>query len=358
MTEPVTVGLSGGVDSAVAAAILLEEGHTVSGVFMKNWDDQDPQCTAAADYEDVRMVCEHLGIPYYSVNFEREYRERVFASFLADYRRGRTPNPDVLCNSEIKFAAFLDFAADAGAQSVATGHYARTQKDNGLTLLLKGRDEKKDQSYFLCLLNQQQLRRVRFPLGGMVKDEVRLLARDLGLPVAEKKDSTGICFIGERRFKDFLLQFFPNNPGPVKECESGMCLGTHDGLYCYTLGQRRGLRIGGQAGKNGGRWFVTGKDPATNTLFVSQNEELLLSSSLYLDHLHFIGEARTAPFFCSAKIRYRQPDQQVYAEPEGEGWRVTFKAPQRAVTSGQYCVLYENEVCLGGGQISESSRLS
>lgn len=354
MTEPVTVGLSGGVDSAVAAALLLQEGLPLNGVFMKNWDAQDPQCTAASDYEDVRAVCEHLGIPYYSVNFEREYKERVFAAFLADYRSGKTPNPDVLCNSEIKFAAFLDFALNAGSGEIATGHYVRKIRDGRETLLLKGCDENKDQSYFLCLLTQQQLERARFPLGELRKQEVRRLAGELGLPVAAKKDSTGICFIGERHFKEFLMQFFPNNPGPVYEQESGLLLGTHDGLLYYTLGQRRGLRIGGKAGKAPGRWFVTGKDPARNALLVSQSEEALYADSLYVENLHFIGPPRKSAFFCQAKIRYRQPDQKACAEPEGSGWRIRFSLPQRAITPGQYCVLYDGEVCLGGGQICTS----
>lgn len=354
MKTPVTVGLSGGVDSAVAAHLLLEQGYDVTGVFMKNWDDADPLCSAASDYADVCAVGSALGIPYYSVNFEQEYQERVFASFLRDYGAGRTPNPDVLCNSEIKFAAFLDFALDSGSDLVATGHYARTANEGGRTLLLKGRDPGKDQSYFLCLLSQEQLSRTVFPLGDLLKSEVRGLARQLDLQVAEKRDSTGICFIGERNFKAFLMQYFPQCPGPIRSLEDGAQLGSHDGLLYYTLGQRRGLGIGGQAGAADGRWFVVGKDLAENALIVSQSEKALFSDALYMDGLHFIAGDPPVSFSCQAKIRYRQPDQEAHVEKDAHGWRVSFAQPQRAVCPGQYCVLYDGDVCLGGGAIRES----
>lgn len=355
MSSPVTVGLSGGVDSAVAAYLLREQGCLVTGVFMKNWDDGDPLCSAASDYADVQAVSELLGIPYYSVNFEQEYRDRVFAVFLREYAAGRTPNPDVLCNSEIKFAAFLDFAYDSGSDQIATGHYARTARDGSETLLLRGRDAGKDQSYFLCLLRQDQLRRAVFPLGDLQKSEVRDIARGLNLPVAEKKDSTGICFIGERNFKKFLMQYFPQKPGPICTLEDGRQVGTHDGLLYYTLGQRRGLGIGGQTGSGDGRWFVIGKNVAENSLVVSQSEAALYSPALYLDDLHFIGPEPAAPFDCQAKIRYRQPDQQARVEKDACGWRVSFAQPQRAVCPGQYCVLYDGDVCLGGGAIRETT---
>ncbi|MBD5558742.1 MAG: tRNA 2-thiouridine(34) synthase MnmA [Clostridia bacterium] len=355
MSSQITVGLSGGVDSAVAAYLLKARGLPVTGVFMKNWDDADPLCSAESDYADVAAVSALLGIPYYSVNFEREYQERVFASFLRDYRAGRTPNPDVLCNSEIKFAAFLDFALDSGSDQIATGHYARTASDGSTTLLLKGKDQSKDQSYFLCLLNQQQLSRALFPLGGLLKSEVRAIARELALPVAAKKDSTGICFIGERNFKAFLMQYFPQRPGPIRTLEEGTQIGQHDGLLYYTLGQRRGLGIGGQTGAGDGRWFVVGKETDTNTLLVSQSEEALYAPALYLDGLHFIAGDPQESFDCHAKIRYRQPDQRAQVTKETAGWRVSFAEPQRAVCPGQYCVLYDGEVCLGGGTIREAA---
>lgn len=356
MSPTVTVGLSGGVDSAVAAYLLKKQGYDVTGVFMKNWDDADPLCSAASDYADVCSVADTLGIPYYSVNFEQEYQDRVFASFLRDYRAGRTPNPDVLCNSEIKFAAFLDFALDSGSDRIATGHYARTATDGPETLLLKGRDAAKDQSYFLCLLTQKQISRAVFPLGDLHKSEVRGLARALALEVAEKKDSTGICFIGERNFKTFLMQYFPQQPGPIQVLEDGREIGRHDGLLYYTLGQRRGLRIGGLAGASEGRWFVVGKNSAENTLIVSQSEEALFSRELFLDDLHFIAGEPPAGFDCQAKVRYRQPDQTAHVRKEARGWRVIFEQPQRAVCPGQYCVLYDGEICLGGGVIRESVR--
>lgn len=357
MPKKVIVGMSGGVDSAVAAHLLKEQGYDVSGVFMKNWDDSEPnsQCPAQEDFEDVRKVCEIIDIPYYSVNFENEYWERVFDYFLREYHAGRTPNPDVLCNREIKFAAFLDFALDAGADYIATGHYARTAARNGETLLEKGLDPGKDQSYFLCLLKERQLEKTLFPLGEMNKSEVRGIAREKAFPIAEKKDSTGICFIGERRFKNFLQTYIPANPGETRTLD-GRVLGVHDGLMYYTLGQRRGLNIGGRKDGTGERWFVVGKDLENNVLYVSQgaDSELLYSRALCVEDMSFIGKEPGEEFDCAAKVRYRQPDQNVRVKRQQDGfYYITFDQRQRAVTPGQYCVLYDGDVCLGGGAISK-----
>ena len=356
--ERVVVGMSGGVDSAVSALVLKDQGYDVIGVFMKNWDDSadDSECPAAADYDDVRAVCAKIGIPYYTVNFEREYWERVFEYFLAEYKRGRTPNPDVLCNKEIKFAAFLDFAKKAGADYLATGHYARLKHADGVTYLQKGLDEGKDQSYFLCMLSQGQIERAMFPVGGMQKADVRRMAEEAGLSVAKKKDSTGICFIGERKFKQFLQTYLPANPGDMKTLD-GKVVGRHDGLMYYTLGQRRGLNIGGSKDGTGERWFVVSKDMENNALVVSQGaeSELLYSRALVMSGMNFIsGGENKAAFDCTAKVRYRQADQKAHAEKRGDGvYYVEFEEKQRAVTHGQYCVLYDGDTCLGGGVIDE-----
>lgn len=348
----VVVGMSGGVDSAAAALLLKDQGCDVTAVFMKNWEEEDGPCPAEQDFEDVRRVCEALDIPYYSVNFAEEYRERVFSYFLDEYRRGRTPNPDVLCNCEIKFKAFLDFALQSGADYMATGHYARLDMDKGYLRLLRGMDGGKDQTYFLAGLTEKQLERVLFPIGEMQKSEVRRICRQAGLPVAEKKDSTGVCFIGERNFKKFLMDFLPAQPGDMVD-ETGRKIGRHDGLMYYTLGQRKGLGIGGTRGGNGESWFVVGKDMANNRLIVQQGEQdELYSLSLVVEHMHFIsGEAPAKEFRCTAKFRYRQPDQLVYVTVEGDRALVRFDQPQRAVTPGQWCVLYGGEECLGGGPI-------
>lgn len=360
MTEKkrVIVGMSGGVDSAVSALVLKEQGYDVIGVFMKNWDDSEPdsECPAAVDYDDVRSVCAKIDIPYYTVNFEHEYWERVFEYFLAEYKRGRTPNPDVLCNKEIKFAAFLDFAKKAGADHLATGHYARLSYNDGVAYLKKGLDEGKDQSYFLCMLAQAQIERAMFPIGEMQKADVRAIAERAGLSVAKKKDSTGICFIGERKFKEFLQTYLPANPGDIKTLE-GKIVGRHDGLMYYTLGQRRGLDIGGSKDGTGERWFVVEKDMEHNVLVVSQGAEsgLLYSKALVMSGMNFIsgGEDRQS-FDCTAKVRYRQTDQKAHAEKRGDGvYYVEFIEKQRAVTHGQYCVLYDGDICLGGGVIDE-----
>ncbi|MEG0836118.1 MAG: tRNA 2-thiouridine(34) synthase MnmA [Christensenellaceae bacterium] len=352
----VVVGMSGGVDSAVSALLLKEQGYDVVGVFMKNWDDSDPDtdCPAVQDYDDVRAVCDKIGIPYYTVNFEKEYWERVFSYFLEEYKRGRTPNPDVLCNKEIKFASFLDFAMKTGADYLATGHYVRLSKENGTAYLKKGLDAGKDQSYFLCMLSQEQIKNAMFPIGELQKAEVRKIAEQEGLSVAKKKDSTGICFIGERKFKEFLQTYLPANPGDMKTLD-GKVVGRHDGLMYYTLGQRRGLDIGGCG--TGERWFVVDKDMEHNILVVSQGaeSELLYARALLMSGMNFISDgAELSEFDCGAKVRYRQPDQKAHAQKRGEGiYYVEFAEKQRAVTHGQYCVLYNGDVCMGGGVIDK-----
>lgn len=350
MSQRIVVGMSGGVDSAVAAALLKREGHEVIGIFMKNWEEKEESgaCTSDTDFEDVRRTCDWLDIPYYAVNFTQEYRQRVFDIFLAEYQRGRTPNPDVLCNREIKFKAFLDYAQRIGGAKLATGHYARIRHQDGQVQLLKGVDPGKDQSYFLYMLNDRMLSQAMFPVGGLHKQQVRELARDMKLPVAEKKDSTGICFIGERDFKTFLMQYVQTQPGDMVD-PLGNIVGRHDGLSFYTIGQRRGLGIGGA----GERWFVIGKDLQGNRLLVQQGEGgALLSGACRADQLHFIGGQPPAQVFtCMAKFRYRQPDQQVEVAVDDSGCTVRFDKPQRAVTPGQSVVFYQGDVCMGGGII-------
>ena len=347
----VIVGMSGGVDSSVAAYLLKQQGFEVVGVFMKNWEETDDEgvCTATADYADVRSVSETIGIPYYTVNFAKEYRERVFSYFLDEYQKGRTPNPDVLCNCEIKFKAFLDFALKTGAETLATGHYCRLNADK---LLLRGADPNKDQSYFLAGLKHEQLLRVVFPIGDLQKSDVRRIAREQGMTNAAKKDSIGVCFIGERNFKQFLMQYLPAQKGEIVD-ETGKHNGTHDGLMYYTIGQRRGLGIGGKSFGSGESWFVIGKDLKRNLLIVQQGEhDELYSTSLDADAINWIaGAAPGREFACTAKFRYRQPDQKVRVQIDGGGAHVTFDAPQRAVTPGQWVVFYDGEVCLGGGPI-------
>ena len=356
----VVVGMSGGVDSSVAALLLKQQGYDVVGVFMKNWEEKDENgvCTATADYEDVRRVSDQIGIPYYTVNFAKEYQERVFSYFLEEYRAGRTPNPDVLCNCEIKFKAFLDFALRTGAAALATGHYARLQREGDAVRLLRAADAGKDQTYFLAGLTQAQLSRAMFPIGDLQKKELRAIAAQAGLATALKKDSTGICFIGERNFKRFLMQYLPAQPGEIVTL-SGKVIGKHDGLMYYTLGQRRGLGIGGQREGNGESWFVIGKDLERNLLIVQQGEqEELFSLGLHAPEMHFIaGEAPAHTFECTAKFRYRQPDQAVRVTMDGAGCMIDFAEPQRAVTPGQWAVLYDGEVCLGGGPIAETRPL-
>lgn len=353
MTKRVIVGMSGGVDSSVAALLLKEQGYDVLGVFMKNWEekDEDGLCTATQDYEDVRAVCDQIGIPYYTVNFTREYWDRVFSHFLDEYRKGRTPNPDVLCNREIKFRAFLDFAMKNGADAMATGHFCQLDKSAGEVKLLRGADSNKDQTYFLYMLTQEQLRNAMFPVGHLTKAQVREIARQNGLETAAKKDSTGVCFIGERNFKKFLSQFLPAQPGDMVD-PNGEVVGQHDGLMYYTLGQRKGLGIGGRG--DGRSWFVVGKDMEHNRLLVCQGEDdpRLFTNQLFASQMTFIaGHAPAEEFSCTAKVRYRQPDQACRVQMQGNNAMVWFENVQRAVTPGQSIVLYDGETCLGGGII-------
>jgi len=359
----VVVGMSGGVDSSVAAMLLKRQGYEVIGVFMKNWDDTDEfgRCTAEEDAEDVRRVCDQLGIPCYTVNFEKQYYEKVFEYFLAEYRRGRTPNPDVMCNREIKFGDFLAKAMDLSADYLATGHYARLDRAaDGRVRLLRGADPNKDQTYFLCALTQRQLQKAMFPIGHLTKSEVRQLALEAGLATARKKDSTGICFIGERNFREFLSRYLPAQPGEIRTPE-GEVKGTHHGLMYYTIGQRQGLGIGGSG--NGKPWFVADKDLERNVLIVVQGDDhpLLYSKSLTASGVNWIDGRRMdvgETLRCTAKFRYRQPDQGVRVTRTGDdAWLVEFDAPQRAVTPGQAVVFYDGEECLGGGTIETVNRI-
>lgn len=349
----IVVGLSGGVDSAVAALLLHRAGHEVIGVFMKNWEEKDEQgvCTSERDWSDVRAVCDRIGIPYYAVNFAQDYWDRVFAHFLEEYRRGRTPNPDVLCNREIKFKAFLAFALELGADKLATGHFCRTD-DQGR--LLKGLDPQKDQSYFLYMVRRAQLQRACFPVGHLTKAEVRALAREAGLPVSDKKDSTGVCFIGERRFKRVLMDYLPAQPGPIQTV-SGETVGRHDGLMYHTLGQRRGLGIGGRG--DGRRWFVVDKDVRRNVLVVEQGEDspLLYATRAECTDATWVGGVPPAETFeCTARFRYRQQDQPVTVMVQGDKLLVQSHTPQRALTPGQSVVLYQGEECLGGAVLDRT----
>ena len=353
----IVVGISGGVDSSVAAYLLKEQGHDVIGLFMVNWEDKDGTCTAEEDFEDVKRVCNKIGIPYFSVNYTKEYYNRVFEYFLEEYKKGRTPNPDVLCNREVKFGPFLEQAKKLGADKIATGHYAKKIEKDGKFYLAKADDLNKDQSYFLNQLSQDQLSSVIFPLENIDKPTVREIAHKLDLVNADKKDSTGICFIGERNFKNFLKEYLPAKPGKILDLE-GNVVGLHDGLMYYTLGQRRGLNIGGRKGGNGERWFVIKKDLANNILYVSQGEDdLLYSDYLLASGMNWIPEMpKEKTFDCFAKFRYRQPDQKVKVTIlDNDKIRVDFAEKQRAITPGQYVVLYtENGICLGGGTIDES----
>ncbi len=352
----IVVGMSGGVDSAVSALLLKRQGYEVIGVFMKNWDEdnEDGVCTAESDWRDVRDVCDRIDIPYYAVDFAKEYWDRVFALFLSEYKAGRTPNPDVLCNREIKFKAFLDFAMKAGAEKMATGHFVRTDESGHL---IRGVDGNKDQSYFLYMVHREQLQKAVFPVGGMTKKEVRLIAREAGLPVSEKKDSTGVCFIGERNFKSFLKNYLPAQPGDMVTPD-GEVVGRHDGLMYYTLGQRRGLGIGGRG--DGRSFFVVDKDLKNNRLIVAQGEDhpLLYSRACIANQASFVADSLPEGIPCrlTAKFRYRQPDQSVTVTKEGDRLRFVFDTPQRAVTPGQSAVIYDGDYCLGGGIIETVER--
>jgi len=351
----IIVGMSGGVDSSVSAYLLKEAGHHVEAVFMKNWegDDTDTYCPAAKDMADAQAVCDLLNIKLHMVNFADKYWERVFAYFLDEYRAGRTPNPDILCNKEIKFKAFLDYARQRGADYIATGHYVRSQQNGHHMQLLKGSDPLKDQSYFLYALDEAQLARSVFPVGHLSKQQVRAIAEQIGLPNFGKKDSTGICFIGERKFKTFLNEYLPAQPGVIETLE-GEVIGTHDGLMFYTIGQRQGLHIGGKKGKSESPWYVAGKNIEHNVLVVVQGDHhpALFKSVLYTSDLHWINEQPHFPLYVKAKTRYRQPDQSCIITPESDKrYRVNFEQPQRAITPGQSIVFYQDAICLGGGII-------
>ncbi len=353
-TKTVVVGMSGGVDSSVAAYILKEQGFNVIGLFMYNWEETGAggACTSEEDFSDVRRVCAGLEIPYYSVNFAAQYRERVFAHFLKEYSAGRTPNPDVLCNREIKFGPFSEYAESFGADYIATGHYCGILHKNGRHSLLKAADAGKDQTYFLNQVREEQLENVLFPLANMQKREVREIAERTGLATAEKKDSTGICFIGERNFRKFLQNYLPAHPGKIKTIE-GETVGEHIGLMYYTLGQRKGLDLGGRRGEEG-RWFVVKKDLKNNVLYVSHGDESpLYSKACRVSGLNFINFTPEKEELCTAKFRYRQPEQAVKLTVDGGGALVEFAEPQRAVTEGQYAVFYDETRCLGGGVIEE-----
>jgi tRNA-specific 2-thiouridylase len=356
--ERVIVGLSGGVDSSVAALLEKRAGHEVVGVFMKNWedDDTDEHCTSRADLVDAAAVADVLGIELDAVNFAAEYRERVFAAFLHEYRAGRTPNPDVLCNSEIKFRAFLDHARTLGADRIATGHYARVRRVGACVELLKGADASKDQSYFLHRLTQEQLAPVAFPVGGLAKRRVREIAREAGLPTHAKRDSTGICFIGERPFREFLARYLPRTPGPILTLD-GREVGRHMGLPYYTLGQRQGLGIGGSRGAVASPWFVADKDAERNALVVVQGHDHPRLHATRVDAIepHWIaGMPPALPARLAAKTRYRMADAACVVAPSGGGLRATFDAPQFAPTPGQYLVLYDGDACLGGAVIASA----
>lgn len=383
----VIVGMSGGVDSSVAALRLVQQGYNVSGIFMQNWEDDDEHCTARQDYRDAKGVADKLNIPLTTVNFADEYWDRVFAHFLTEYGAGRTPNPDILCNKEIKFNAFLDHAISQGADTIATGHYVQLGFDTGQTdqlfngtdnqlasennrfdacpnqslQLLRGSDTNKDQSYFLYTLNQKQLGSSMFPVGDLDKPVLRKMAQDAGIHVHNKKDSTGICFIGERKFNTFLADYLPAQPGTILT-DAGKSIGTHNGLMFYTLGQRQGLGIGGLAAADENPWYVLAKDVASNTLIVGQGHDhpMLFRDALSSHDMHWVrGHPPAQQFRCTAKVRYRQQDQlvNVTVSPNGN-IQASFDQPVRAITPGQSIVLYLDNVCLGGGIISDFNQMT
>ncbi len=373
MHGKVMLGVSGGVDSSVAALLLKQSGTDVAGLFMQNWEDDaahgsanvaggrmpgatgSGNCRAEDDRKDAVAVCGRLGIPFHARNFAREYWDGVFQHFIAEYRIGRTPNPDVLCNREIKFKAFLDEAHALGAERIATGHYARVERRDGRQLLLRGLDTGKDQSYFLHQLGQEQLAATLFPIGHLPKSEVRRLAREAALPTHAKKDSTGICFIGERDFREFLGRYIPMQAGEIRSID-GQRVGAHAGVFFYTLGQREGLQIGGVRGRDAAPWYVVGKDIATNILYVDQGHDSpwLMSQTLRSEVAHWVdGAPLAATFVCTAKTRYRQTDAACHVSVRDDGSvDVAFDAPQRAVTPGQSVVFYDRDACLGGAVIA------
>ena len=358
-TKKVICGMSGGVDSSVSAFILQQQGYQVEGLFMKNWeeDDDTDYCTAAADLADAQAVCDKLDIKLHKINFAAEYWDNVFEHFLSEYKAGRTPNPDILCNKEIKFKAFLEYAAeDLGANYIATGHYVRRRGADDNAQLLRGLDANKDQSYFLYTLSSKQVGQSLFPVGDIEKPIVRAIAEDLGLITAKKKDSTGICFIGERKFKDFLARYLPAQPGNIRTVE-GDIIGRHDGLMYHTLGQRKGLGIGGVKGAGEEAWYVVEKDLVNNELIVAQGHDhsALLSTGLIAQQLHWVDRQPIRESLrCTVKTRYRQTDVPCTIEPiDDESIKVIFDEPQIAVTPGQSAVFYLDEVCLGGGIIEQ-----
>ncbi len=364
--EKVIIGMSGGVDSSVSALLLLEQGYEVEGLFMKNWEEDDgtEYCTAITDLADAQAVADQLAIHLHTANFAAEYWDNVFEHFLEEYRAGRTPNPDILCNKEIKFKAFLEYAVELGADYIATGHYARrgesTSNESGpYAPLLKGLDGNKDQSYFLHAVAGERIAKTLFPLGEIDKSRVRDIAKQHGFINHDKKDSTGICFIGERRFKDFLERYLPAQPGDMVD-ESGNRIGQHSGLMFYTIGQRQGLGIGGLANGNEDPWYVLEKDLENNVLIVGQGNDnpKLFSQRLTASQIHWIDSiGPDFPFQCKAKTRYRQPDQDCTIErPDGNEYIVSFSNPQRAVTPGQYVVFYDGDSCLGGGVIESTEQ--
>lgn len=355
----VVVGMSGGVDSSVSAYLLQQQGYHVVGLFMKNWeeDDSDEYCSAAADLADAQAVCDKLNIKLHTINFAAEYWDNVFEHFLSEYKAGRTPNPDILCNKEIKFKAFLEYAAqDLGADYIATGHYVRKRTTGDKVELLRGVDNNKDQSYFLYTLSEDQVRQSLFPVGELEKPQVRKIAEQLGLATASKKDSTGICFIGERKFSDFLARYLPAQAGAIRTVD-GQVIGKHQGLMYHTLGQRKGLGIGGLKQADDTPWYVVDKDIKNNELIVAQGHDhpALFSDGLIAQQLHWVDrKAVTKPFTCTVKTRYRQQDIQCQVNPISEDKiEVIFANPVAAVTPGQSAVFYQDEVCLGGGIIEE-----
>lgn len=353
--KKVIVGMSGGVDSSVAAWLLLQQGYVVEGLFMKNWeeDDTDTYCPAAQDLADAQAVCDKLNIPLHTINFAKHYWDKVFTHFLDEYAQGRTPNPDILCNKEIKFKAFLEYALELGADYIATGHYAQLKKTQAYTQLLKAKDREKDQTYFLHAVPPEAFEKTLFPVGEYLKKEIRSFALELGLITHDKKDSTGICFIGERRFKHFLSEYLLAQPGSIQST-TGDLLGQHDGLMFYTYGQRQGLHIGGRKNADPAPWYVVDKDLETNTLIVAQgqNHPRLYAQGLLCGPIHWLTPTPDFPLTCQAKTRYRQADQACLVSPSTEGRHcVYFSTAQRAITPGQYIVFYENQQCLGGAVI-------
>lgn len=353
----VIVGMSGGVDSSVSAWLLMQQGYQVEGLFMKNWEEDDgtEYCTAKEDLADAQAVCDKLGIHLHTANFAMEYWDRVFEHFLEEYKAGRTPNPDILCNKEIKFKAFLDYAVELGADFIATGHYVRKGDDPECATLLKGLDTNKDQSYFLHAVNGKQIARTLFPVGEWEKPEVRRIATEQGFINHAKKDSTGICFIGERRFRDFLQHYIPAQPGNI-ETDDGRVIGTHQGLMYYTLGQREGIGIGGQKDAAEAPWYVVKKDVSRNVLVIGQGHEhpLMMQRFLRTTQVDWVTGEPEFPLICFAKTRYRQPDQACTVYKDEQGYVVQFDETQRAITPGQSVVFYQADVCLGGGVIEET----